>query len=258
MAFTVREFRDLIRILEEHPAWREELRRHVLTDELLALPQVVSDLAAEVRALVESLRQTQTEVRALAEGQQQLRAEMQALAEGQRQLQAEMRALAEAQRHTEEEVRTLAKDQSDMRRTLDRFTKVVGYTAEGRMAVYLRRWLAQRGCEVLEPVASLALDGETEIDGVTRIKAPDDTVRWVLVSAKTKVWPRDIEDFALALRSTRVRDLLKANGITGSVVSYVFGMTMDRRAPQRAREEGVGLLLDEQDEIVPAVVWTLE
>jgi hypothetical protein len=38
MAFTVEEFRDLLRILDERPEWRAELRRLVLTDELLALP----------------------------------------------------------------------------------------------------------------------------------------------------------------------------------------------------------------------------
>jgi len=45
MAFTVSEFRDLIQILEQHPTWREELRRWVLTEELLALPQMVRELA---------------------------------------------------------------------------------------------------------------------------------------------------------------------------------------------------------------------
>ena len=44
MAFTVSEFRDLIQLLEQHPAWREELRRWVLTEELLALPQMVREL----------------------------------------------------------------------------------------------------------------------------------------------------------------------------------------------------------------------
>jgi len=45
MAFTVSEFRDLIQLLEQHPTWREELRRWVLTEELLALPQMVRELA---------------------------------------------------------------------------------------------------------------------------------------------------------------------------------------------------------------------
>lgn len=43
MAFTVEEFRDLLRILEERPEWRAELRRLVLTDELLTLPELVRE-----------------------------------------------------------------------------------------------------------------------------------------------------------------------------------------------------------------------
>src|SRR5437870_11482877 len=38
MPFTIEDFRDLVRILEEKPEWRAEMRRLILTDELLALP----------------------------------------------------------------------------------------------------------------------------------------------------------------------------------------------------------------------------
>jgi hypothetical protein len=44
MAFTVEEFHDLIRLLHERPDWRDDLRRVVLTDSLLNLPNVVADL----------------------------------------------------------------------------------------------------------------------------------------------------------------------------------------------------------------------
>src|SRR6266571_1982789 len=41
MPFTIEDFRDLVRILEEKPEWRAEMRRLILTDELLALPERV-------------------------------------------------------------------------------------------------------------------------------------------------------------------------------------------------------------------------
>ncbi len=44
MPFTVKDFRDLIRILEKHPEWQAELRRLILTDELLALPELIREL----------------------------------------------------------------------------------------------------------------------------------------------------------------------------------------------------------------------
>jgi hypothetical protein len=51
MPFTTAEFHDLIRLVEAHPEWRAELRRLVLTDELLALPEQVGVLTREVTAL---------------------------------------------------------------------------------------------------------------------------------------------------------------------------------------------------------------
>lgn len=56
MAFTVRDFHDLVEILEVQPAWRAELRRLVLTDDILNLPQELHDLAQVVRELSESQR----------------------------------------------------------------------------------------------------------------------------------------------------------------------------------------------------------
>ena len=121
-SFTVREFHDFIKILEEHPEWREEMRRLILTDELLKLPELV-------RELVEAQRRTERRVDALAEAQRRteerlenLAARVDALAEAQRKteerlenlaarvdaLAARVDALAEAQRRTEEELRSLA------------------------------------------------------------------------------------------------------------------------------------------------------
>jgi chromosome segregation ATPase len=54
MAFSVRDFHDLVRLLETHPEWRAELRRLLLSDELLELPQLVRELAAKVDALAEA------------------------------------------------------------------------------------------------------------------------------------------------------------------------------------------------------------
>ncbi len=51
MPFTADAFHDLIRLVEAHPEWRAELRRLVLTDELLALPEQVGALTREVTAL---------------------------------------------------------------------------------------------------------------------------------------------------------------------------------------------------------------
>jgi len=66
MAFTVSEFRDLLQLLEQHPTWRAELRRWVLTEELLALPQTVRELAEIQRRTEEHIRRTEEHMAQLA------------------------------------------------------------------------------------------------------------------------------------------------------------------------------------------------
>jgi hypothetical protein len=62
MAFTVEDYRDLVQLLREHPEWRAELRRELLGDELLRLPELMAENTAAIGRLeqgLESLRQAQ-------------------------------------------------------------------------------------------------------------------------------------------------------------------------------------------------------
>jgi flagellar biosynthesis/type III secretory pathway protein FliH len=55
MRVTTTELHELIRLLEIHPEWRAELRRILLTEELLDLPKVVKELAEAQRRTEEAL-----------------------------------------------------------------------------------------------------------------------------------------------------------------------------------------------------------
>ena len=74
VAFSVQDFHDLVRLLEQHPEWRAELRRLTLTDELLGLPAVVQELA-------EAQRRTEQRVEELAEAQRRTEQRLEELAE---------------------------------------------------------------------------------------------------------------------------------------------------------------------------------
>jgi hypothetical protein len=63
----IRDFHDIIRLLEEHPEWRADLRRVLLTDELLELPRHLAQLAAQMRELVEAQRRTETQLAMLTD-----------------------------------------------------------------------------------------------------------------------------------------------------------------------------------------------
>ncbi|MGC8783925.1 MAG: hypothetical protein ACP5RN_06020 [Armatimonadota bacterium] len=128
---TVDDLRDLIRILEEHPEWRAELRRVLLSNELLQLPELVREIAELQRQHsqeMEQIRATLAEVVQIQRQHSEMLAQhsqaLAQLAEAQRrtdqrleQLAQEVRTLAEAQRRTEERVEQLAEAQ---RRTEER------------------------------------------------------------------------------------------------------------------------------------------
>ncbi|MGE0826970.1 MAG: hypothetical protein AB7P18_33180 [Candidatus Binatia bacterium] len=51
----IKDFHEVIRLLEAHPEWRAELRRVILTDDLLQLPEQVQALVAVQRRTEEQL-----------------------------------------------------------------------------------------------------------------------------------------------------------------------------------------------------------
>ena len=90
MAFAVDDYHDLARLLAEHPEWREELRRLLLSDELLSLPEIVRELAkAQQRtedrldALVEAQQHFEERLSRLETTVQRLVEQVEALTEGQ-------------------------------------------------------------------------------------------------------------------------------------------------------------------------------
>jgi len=122
MAFTVEDFEDMLRILEQNPEWRERMRRAILSRELLQLPErlehmasliqqlirsdarnseQIAELAQVVRELTEAQRRTEVQVAELAEAQRRTEAQVAELAEAQRRTEAQVAELAEAQRRTE-------------------------------------------------------------------------------------------------------------------------------------------------------------
>jgi len=97
MGMTIQDLHDLIRLLQEHPDWRAELRRVLLTSELLELPELVREIVAIQRRHSELLEQHSREI-------SELRALVVQLIEAQRRTEQRVEELAEAQRQTEVQI----------------------------------------------------------------------------------------------------------------------------------------------------------
>ena len=154
MPFTAEEFRDLVRILEAQPEWRAELRRLVLTDELLALPEQMAALRArneqQFQELVEAQRRTDGHVAALTE-------RMAALADAQQRTDAHVVTLTERVAALTERVTTLADAQQRL---------------EGQMAVLTERvtTLAEEQRRTEGQIATLVQAIQTLTDDVGELK----------------------------------------------------------------------------------------
>ncbi|MCS7173561.1 MAG: glycosyltransferase family 20 protein, partial [Armatimonadetes bacterium] len=90
MPFTVKDFQDLLRLLQQHPEWRDQLRQVLLID---GLPGAIQELAQEVRRLAEIQARTERRVGRLEERADRLEQALARLAEAQAQTEQELRAL---------------------------------------------------------------------------------------------------------------------------------------------------------------------
>jgi hypothetical protein len=112
MSFTVADFYDLVRLVTEHPEWREDLRRLVLTEELLALPDQVVRLRRDTehgfQQLTTQIAGLTSQVAGLTTAQDRTEKRIEALSEAQSRTEEQIKALTQAQKRTEEELRWLA------------------------------------------------------------------------------------------------------------------------------------------------------
>lgn len=125
MPFTVEDFQDLLRLLEQQPHWKSALRATLLGEEFLQLP-------AAVRELVEAQRRTEGELRRLSEAQRRTDEQLAALTEAQRRTDEQLAALTEAQRRTDERLAALTKAQRRTEGRVERLEDAVAQLAEAQ------------------------------------------------------------------------------------------------------------------------------
>jgi type I site-specific restriction endonuclease len=271
MPFTVDDFHDFIRLIETRPEWRTELRRLVLTNELLAVPEQLAELRARSEqqfiALAEAQQRTEAQVAtltgqltALAEAQQRTEARLEALAEAQQRTEARLEALAEAQQRTEMQVATLTVQVTALTRTVQTLVDDVGelkgqnleaaYRSKG--PAYFSRLL--RRPHVLTPDELIALIEDardrgalSEVDArqlydtdlvVRGRRLEDGTEVFLVVEVSWGVGPYDVE------RAAERAVLLSHTGLTA--LAAVAGKRILPEAATLARQTQVWQITDGQ------------
>jgi prefoldin subunit 5 len=122
MAFTVSDFHDLVELLEQYPQWRQELRRLVLTDELLDLPRVVRELSDRIAELVEAQKRAEARLDRVEARLDRIDQQIAELVEAQKRTDEKIAELVEAQKRTDEKIAELVEAQ---KRTDEKIAELV-------------------------------------------------------------------------------------------------------------------------------------
>ncbi|MCS7056270.1 MAG: hypothetical protein NZM18_08900 [Thermoflexales bacterium] len=239
MAFTVRDFDDLIRLLDERPEWRDALRRRVFTDELIELPRVTRELAdaqiqirRDLDVLAQRLDQLTQRVDQLAQRLDQLTQRVDQLAQ-------KLDELIEAQLRSEQRLQRLEGDTAWLK----------GMMLEIRYAerpyVYfkdlIRRARALEGDELHDLLERIGLTDqelrdvvESDVVAVGRMRESD-AEAYLVAEVSWGIGPDDVE------RAARRAALLSRSG--RRVIPVVAGDWITPQALDAAAERRVWYVL---------------
>ena len=234
MAFTVNDVRDLTQVLALHPEWLGEVRRLVLTAELLTLPEIVRELA-------EAQARTERRVEELALAQARTEARLEALTARVDALTVRVEALTVS-------VQDLVKSQQQIVNTMGGMKgRLLEMTYRERAVAYFGRLLRRPRVvsmndlwETLENrLSKLELDDLLALDllvqGRPREQADLDDV-WLAVEVSSVVDQGDVE------RALRRAGLLRKAGLRA--VPLVAGETLTQGAAEVLQDAPIVLMLD--------------
>ena len=227
MPFTIDEFRDLVRILEEKPEWRADLRRLVLTDELLSLPGQLAELRVH----------TEQRFQELAAAQKRTEEQMTELAAAQRRAADQIAQLAEA-------MRTLTTDVGELKgRSLEADYRTKVYAYFGRLIRRAHVLSPDELTSLLEDAIDTGVLSEGQADEVSLAdvivrgkRREDGTEVYLVVKVSWGVGLEDVE------RAVRRAALLAQTGT--QALPVVAGKWVIPDAVQLARAKQVWQITD--------------
>jgi hypothetical protein len=208
MSFSVDDFQDLLRLLDQHPEWRAELRRQVLTEELLALPAEMREFAARSD---ERLARIEATLERLAEAQQR----------------------TETRLGRTEGIVLEAKYARRGAAYFSRLARRLRLIDTGALADLLDD--ASDAGQIQDDDRSEVLRADFVFSGRRR---DDQAEIYILGEVSAGIGPYDVE--RAANRATRLSKLGR------DVIPVVIGFHINAEALELARERGVAQFLDEQ------------
>ena len=238
MAFTVDDVRDLVRLLDERPEWRAEVRRQLLSDEFLALPEQIAEVRLRTERVEEQIAELRLDMerrfRSLEEQIAKQRLETEARFE---QVEGQIAALIRTVDTVRDDVGELKGD------SLERRYREKAGAYFGRLLRRARVVTDDELNEMLDDAVergALTEDESDEVtwaDAVVRGRRRGDRAQVVAVAEVS--WGVGVKDVERAVRRA---DLVAKLGFT--TLPVVGGKAVTREAAELAREQGVWQLFD--------------
>jgi len=261
---TVQDMSDFARLLGEHPEWRGELRRLLLSDELLTLPDLVRESSENVAALIdahheseERLTRLEASVAALTEKVAALTEKVAALTEAQQRSEERLTRLEASIAALTEQIAILVVVQKQTEARLDRIEGRLGNIegrllemdyrekASGYFSQLIRKARVVPRSEIDELLEASLSEAElhdlllTDIFISGRPKARRELQIFIAIEVSQRV---DVTD---VVRAGRRAELMRRGGMV--VIPVAAGETHTDEAELEANRENVALVQDGAD-----------
>jgi len=239
MTQEIRTAQDIIELLRREPSFREEVRRYVLSEELLALPVRFASLEERMERMESRMDRLEEALVRLADAQARTEARVEELAQAQARTEARVEELAQAQARTEAELARLSRQVASLTGAVG---DLRGWRLEERVRQrpfsYLRSLLVEPKVLSEEEVARLAsalepvlLDQLLDADIIARGQQDGRTV-YLVAEVSTTVRVYDVE------RAHRAAQVLYS-AVKEPVLAVAIGDAARPSALERAARLGV-------------------
>ena len=248
MPFTVDDFHDLIRLVETRPEWRAELRRLVLTDELLTVPVQLAALRArseeQFQALAEAQKRTDLQLATLTERVTALTERVTTLTAAQERMDSQLATLTEQVAALTRVVHTLTVDVGTLKgKSLEADYRSRGHAYLSRVVRRPHVLTADELMTIIEDARDRGMLSDVEAqdlygtDLVVRGRRSEDgTEVYLVVEVSWGVGPHDVE------RAVQCARMLSHIGL--ATIPVVAGEHILPEAHERARQSQVWQVTD--------------
>ncbi|MCX8138181.1 MAG: hypothetical protein N3E46_00665 [Gemmataceae bacterium] len=223
-----------LELLDRDPAFREEVRRKLLSEELLALPERMEQFRREMEEAIARLRQEMNE---------QFRRVWEVVEQNNRQIAALTVRMERVEEQMEKHTEELRSISQSIGRMQERWGLLHEDLAEDQMPYILER--SQR---IVRRIAKVQYDGE--VDLVLEVEEANGFRFTLVLEVKGRVFSsRPFEQILQRLADADFLNWLRREGFPEPYVPAVFAMALYGRIETVAQDLGVGLYDPKRGEI---------